>query len=323
MACLQVVCDVDEAVAIKVKQRFGFQAHYTDFREAVDRPDVDAVVVATPPGRHRDVTVAAAKRGKHVFCEKPISVDMSHADEMISVCAEVNVMLMVGYLFRYAENRDTLRCLVREGTIGRPVLWRESLPLYAENQGWLGDYTLGGGALFEYSHSIDFACYTFGRPRSVAAQVFRFSQDPRWQTHDSFTCLIKFESGDAFQLSGFGMLPLGRDLQKAFSGSHRTEQNDIVGNQGAIYFGGDFQGNTSMVVAEHVGSDRQKITTYPWVGWGGFRDNTIRAMLKEFFGGIGAGNLITRCSGPEARQTLAVIQACLESAHAGKTIELA
>ena len=158
-ATLVVACDINEDAARRAKESLGIEEHCKDYREVMDRKAVNAILIAVPPGLHRDITVAAAESGKHVFCEKPIAVELSHADEMIAACAQANVLLMIGYQFRHSKNRAVLRELLIQGTIGRPVMWREVLPLYAEAtaQKWLWNYKLGGGSLFEYSHSIDFA----------------------------------------------------------------------------------------------------------------------------------------------------------------------
>jgi len=322
---LQVACDINEAAALAAKEELSFKDHCTDYRDALDREEVDAVIVAVPPGLHRDVCVAAAECGKHVFCEKPIAVELAHADEMISACERANVTLMIGYPFRYGDNRLTLRDLLLQGTIGRPVFWRERAPLSAESQGWLGKYELGGGSLFEYSHSIDFACYTFGRPQWVTAQLWTLTEDPAWETHNCYACLIKFESGDLYQISGFPVLPW-RSFDNypipPFGGSHRVRENDIVGAQGAIYMGPDADGETSMVVTRHVGSERQELTTYPWQGWGGYSNVPALPMLAEFLDCIRTGNRETRNSGREARQTLTIIQAAIESSRTNKTVRL-
>ncbi len=320
-ARLELVCDLDASRARRLGEELGVP-WMTAPRQAVEHAAVDAVMVAVPPGRHRDVAVAAAQKGKHVFCEKPIAVELAHADEIIAACQHARVALSTGYLFRYAKNRDTLRRLVREGEIGRPVLWREVLPPQTESQAWLGDYELGGGAIFEYSHSIDFACYTLGRPRSVSAHLFSFREDPAWQTHDCYTCQIRFESGDVFHLSGLAFLPLDMDFTTRFGGSHRQVRvNDIVGDRGAIYVGEDEDGQPGMFLSRHPCTDRQQVERYPWTGWGGFAEAPVAAMLEDFLTAVDSGQP-TRSSGQEARQTLAVLQACLESSRTGRTVEI-
>ena len=318
VASLTVVCDVDEAAARGV----GAGDHCTDYRLAIDRDDVDAVFIVVPPGLHREITVFAADCGKHVFCEKPMAVSVKDGQEILATCDAARVMLMIGYPFRYGENRETLHNWLQEGRIGRPVMWRETLPLYAEGQRWLPDPVLGGGAIYEYSHSIDFACYTFGKPVSTYAQLFTFAQGDGRIAHDSFTCVIRFESGDLYQISGFGMLPMFRDASQAFGGSHRYRENDVVGPRGAIYTGTREDGTTGMVLSENVGSTSQKLTHHPWTGWSGFASKPPLAMLQDFFYGIRTGNYDTRNNGQQGLQTLRVLAACVESSRSGHAVTL-
>lgn len=326
-AALVVACDINQDAARGAKESLGIEEHCKDYQEVMDRKDVDAVMISIPPGLHRDITVAAAQSGKHVFCEKPMAVELSHADEMISACAQANVLLMIGYQFRYSKNRTVLRKLLQKGTIGRPVMWREMLPLYPEamSQQWLWNYQLGGGSLFEYSHSIDFACYTFGQVDSVWAQLFSFREDNRSKACDSYCVNIKFESGDVYHISGFGMLPTEMDPGTSFGGSYRFYMDDIVGDRGAIYIGPDQEKKVSMIVSEHVGSKRQTITRPHWGLWFGGTDaddDPAFAMFADFFDSIRTGQIETRNSGPEARRTLAVIQAAIESSTTGKSVSL-
>src|ERR1041385_4930535 len=77
-ASLTVVCDVNEAAAQKSRDACHIENVATDYGKAIQRDDVDAVVVSVPPGLHRDVVVAAARAKKHALCEKPFAVEMSH-----------------------------------------------------------------------------------------------------------------------------------------------------------------------------------------------------------------------------------------------------
>jgi len=322
-ATVEVVCDADESRAKRMQDDLEAAGCCTDYRQAVSRKDVDAVIVAVPPGLHRDVVVAAANAGKHIFCEKPLAVELEHADEMLAAADRAGVVFMVGYQERYADDRETVRELVLDGAVGRPVLWREVLPLYPEAQAWLGDPDLGGGAIFEYSHSIDFACYVFGPPKSVTAALFKFNPDPNWRSHDTYTCQITFQSGDVFHISGFGCLPMGMDRDLSWGGDHRVVYpNDIVGQHGAIYMGDDGRGGRHMVLTRDPGTADHEVTTYPWSGWAGYATDPTPVMVSDFIDAIRSGGRRTRCDAREARQTLAILQGCLESSRTGRTVEL-
>lgn len=313
-AALTVVCDVNPAAANKAKETCGFTAVESDVLKAIARDDVDAVLVTTPPGLHRDAVVAAARAKKHVLCEKPFAVELADADAMIAECNKSKVVLSVAYFYRFAENRSTLRQLLQRGVIGRPVFWREALPLYAEGQRWLADPKLGGGALFEYSHSMDFACHTFGKPKWVFAQMMKFDSDPNWKTHDSYNVVIRFESGDTYQISGFGCVPMNYAAPEPFWGTVRYRQNDIVGPSGHV-FTGEISGKRQMIVTENLGAKDQRVTRHAWDGSGGFTTDPTPALVRDFLDCIRERRQSLVISAQSARQTLAIVQAALESSR--------
>src|SRR6185369_10335359 len=72
-----------------------------DVDEALGDPSVDAVVVATPTGTHRDVALAAVEAGKHVLCEKPLAITSAECAELIAAAAARGVVLMVGHVFLF------------------------------------------------------------------------------------------------------------------------------------------------------------------------------------------------------------------------------
>ena len=121
------------------------------------------------------------------------------------------------------------------------------------------------------------------------------------------------------------MLPTEMDRSNSFGGSYRLYMDDIVGDRGAIYIGPDQDQKVSMTLSEHVGSERQTITRPHWGLWFGGTDaddDPAFAMFSAFFDSIRTGQLETRNSGTEARRTLAVIQAAIESSTTGQSVSL-
>lgn len=319
---LKVVCDIDETIARNAKEKYGFARATTDCEEAISSGDVDAVAIAVPSGLHLENVLTAAQAGKHVLCEKPISVETRHADEMIAACDRAGVVFSIAYNYRFNENRNKIRNLLREGAIGRPVFWRETLPPYEQAQQWLSDPVLGGGALFEYSHSIDYACFTFGKPKWVFAQMMKFQQDPLWKTHDSYNVVIKFESGDFYQISGFGCIPMGYSASEPFRDSTRFRENDIVGPSGHV-FTGMWNGERRMIVTKNLGTKRQEVAYSDWGQWGGgCLIDPLPAMIRDFIDCVRQSRQSNIIPASQARQTYALVNACMESSRKEEKIYL-
>lgn len=112
---LAAVYDVREEAVAETAEKHGTRG-FTDVDEFLDQ--VDGVIVATPPWYHKDATVAAAKRGKHVFVEKPMAADLEDCDAMIAACEEAGVHLMLGHVLRFYAVHQLGKEMVDNGEIG-------------------------------------------------------------------------------------------------------------------------------------------------------------------------------------------------------------
>src|SRR5580658_4029070 len=92
-----------EALAAAAKE-FGMEAAFADYRAALACPGVDAVVIATPTSLHREIAVAAAAAGKHIFCEKPMAMNAAECDGMIAATESAGVVLQIGFMRRFSES---------------------------------------------------------------------------------------------------------------------------------------------------------------------------------------------------------------------------
>jgi len=99
--------------------RFGVTADAST-EVLLERREIDAVVVATPHTSHRGLVVAAAQRGKHVFLEKPMAVNLDECDAMSEACDAAGVTLMVAHVTRYLEAVSRARAAIDAGDIGEP-----------------------------------------------------------------------------------------------------------------------------------------------------------------------------------------------------------
>lgn len=100
------------------KQELKVAEAYTDWREMLDKSQLDAVVISTPPHAHAEPTLAALERGLHVFVEKPIALTATDAQRMVAAGAQVDRVLMVGYNARGMGSWRTIKRLLAEGAIG-------------------------------------------------------------------------------------------------------------------------------------------------------------------------------------------------------------
>jgi len=121
---LIAVCDVNENAAKTMATEFNLDAYYTKWQDLLKRKDIGAVSVCLPHFLHADVTVAAAKAGKHVLCEKPMAITLTDCDRMINAAKGANVKLMIAENHRFLPVHIKIKELVDEGRIGRIFLAR-------------------------------------------------------------------------------------------------------------------------------------------------------------------------------------------------------
>jgi predicted dehydrogenase len=127
-------------------------------------PEVDAVYVPLPNELHKPWVFAAADAGKHILCEKPLALNRSEAQEMVTHCASRGVVLMEAFMWRHQSRTAALRALVAEGTIGELRLVRSSFSFPIEPGDWRLDPARGAGALW------DVGCYGVSTVRLFAGE---------------------------------------------------------------------------------------------------------------------------------------------------------
>lgn len=126
LAKLRWVCDIRRNAAEQTARSAGIDRWTTEYRQILDDPAVDAVVITTPEFLHAEQTIAAAEAGKHILCEKPISATLAEADAMIEAAERAGVKLFIAHSRRFTRRYQEIRRLLDEGTIGEPVLIREN-----------------------------------------------------------------------------------------------------------------------------------------------------------------------------------------------------
>ena len=126
-------------------QEFKVPKAYGTYHELVTDADVGAVYIPLPNELHKPWVIAAADAGKHVLCEKPLTLDAREAAEIADHCRGRGVILMEAFMWRHQPRTLALRTLVREGAIGSLRLIRSSFSFPIEPGDWRLDPARGGG----------------------------------------------------------------------------------------------------------------------------------------------------------------------------------
>lgn len=142
----------------------------SDWRKIIDRKDVDAVYVATPPYLHTEMAVAALKAGKHVYCEKPIGTTAAQVRELVKVAKASNKVFVAGQQMRTMVQLSEAIRKIREGAIGDVLFVKAQrhasadLPYDSSSGDWYYDFKKSGGYLVEQSvHNLDACNWAIGQ----------------------------------------------------------------------------------------------------------------------------------------------------------------
>ena len=225
-ARIVAAADVVGESAQRFAADFGAAHAFVDYRDLLNVREVDAVWVCTPTFQHPAPVIAAAKAGKHVFCEKPMALKLADARRMVDACAGGDVRLTIGFVRRFDPQWGKLKQIVQSGALGAPVIWRFAAGGRPANP-WFRDEHKGGGPLMDGAvHNYDFALQIFGPVQSVQASSLHF--DDTSVGADTASAILNFASGDQHTL----IWSWGVAAGVAVAGL-----NDVIGPKGTLQFG--------------------------------------------------------------------------------------
>lgn len=118
------IADVDYAAAEAIAQRYRTPLLAADYHELLNAPEVDAVVICSPTTTHAAIIEEAAAAGKHIFCEKPISLSLERIDAALAAVDQAGVKLQIGFNRRFDPSFRQVREMVAAGKIGQPHILR-------------------------------------------------------------------------------------------------------------------------------------------------------------------------------------------------------
>jgi len=175
----------------------------------LDRPEIDAVAIHTPPHMHLDLCRAAFAAGKHVLVDKPFATNAEDARALAAAAEDSDLTAMVNYEFRFAPLRAQVERLVKDGAIGAvrhaSIDLHTTNPLLQMDRPWRLDPAHGGGLLNELgSHAIDRFRQWFGDIASVSARIASFPPEglhPAFTSEDQISAVFTFESGASATLT--------------------------------------------------------------------------------------------------------------------------
>ena len=222
----RLVAVMDPVNLEQIAAEFKVAKAYASEAALLADPEVEAVYIASPVYCHLKQIVMAAEAGKHVLCEKPLTLTLKQAREAVAACRRHKVFLQEGYMMKFHAAHVKIKQLIDEGRLGKIVYMRAQLSCwYPKMAGaWRQDPKLGGGgALIDMAtHLYDLLEYFAGPIRRIAALTGTLVQD--YRSDDASTTLVEHRSGAHGTIDCFYCIP---------DEASRTRL-EIYGSQGAI-----------------------------------------------------------------------------------------
>lgn len=318
------VADPNAARLSKIQSTYNVPHAYSDWKELVERDDLDIVSVATPNYLHMPITVAALQSGKHVLTEKPIAANAADALAMVEAAEANHRVLEVAFNHRHRGDVQTLKRIIDEGILGKiyyaKSYWmrRRGVPAWG---GWFAQHELaGGGPMIDLGvHMLDMALYLMGEPEVVSVTGAVYSE------------LAPRGKGASVPLQGqFDVEDLGSAFIRLADGATLILEASWAGyghrydDFGVELFGSDAgaeidnrhpRGEDTLRVYADLGG--APAVSIPVVGPGEGHLATVRDFVNVIRSGDWAEH-----SGREGLRRARIIEAVYDSARAGREIVL-
>jgi predicted dehydrogenase len=316
------LADANKERLARIADRFQILKRYEHYRSLVDDPAVDAVGIITPVQFHAEMALAAMDAGKHFFLEKPLTLRLDPANELIERAARAHCRVMVGFNLRWHRLVRQAREIIQNGMLG-PI----ELALSVSTTGtrcnphapeWMSRRELGGGVLFEYAgHFFDLWRFLF---QDELKQIFALSRSEKW---------------DDVSATVIAHMRNGVSVTSIFSESTSTNKEiQIYGQNGSLHislyrFDGlgfiprsSLPGDIETRLREIVHTIGQIPRAFSSRKRGGDHGASFAAEWQHFADCI-KQNAKPECTLEDGRKALQAIVAALESAGTGKPVYLA
>lgn len=201
---LVALCDIVQERAEHASEQYGGGKVYTDYKEMIDREELDIVSVCTPNYLHAPVSIYASKAGDNVLCEKPMATSKEEADEMIAAAKESGKKLMIAHNQRFVPSHQKARQLIESGEVGKIYSFRTAFG-HPGPEGWSVDGKDSWffrkeeafiGAMGDLGvHKSDLMRYLLGEEIVEVGAFIETSAKQNTDVDDTAVCVLKTENG--------------------------------------------------------------------------------------------------------------------------------
>lgn len=203
------VASASEAHARETAARFDVPHWYTDYRQLIENPEVEAVDILAPNYLHAPMAIAAAQAGKQIICIKPLATSLAQAERMIEAAAQAGVQLLYAENVPFVPALTKAKDLIESGAVGKVFRVKACEGIGMPHGPWFFDHQqAGGGCIIDMAvHSLAFCRWMAGsEARSIYAEADTFVHD--MSDEDTSVLTVRFQNGvigqaeDSWSLAG-------------------------------------------------------------------------------------------------------------------------
>ena len=336
---LKAACGRDREKAQAFADTWGYESVETDWKKLIERKDIDAIDICAPNNVHREIAIAAAKAGKMILCEKPLSMNTAEGEEMCKAVEQAKVPNIVWYNYRRVPAVTLAKQLIDSGRLGKIFHFRAKFL-----QDWTisADLPQGGAALWRLdvaaagsgvtgdllAHCIDTAIWLNGPITKVTAMTETFIKERQHMLtgkiekvgiDDACAFLARFTNGSlaTFESTRYAR---GHKAEYTFeiNGEHASIAWDLHDLHRMDYFDHKDEGILRGWRSVHVTDGDHPYMKHWWVpGLQIGYEHTFVHQVADFLQGLADGKPV----GPTFRDALATQRVCdavLASAKSGQ-----
>lgn len=210
---ISAVSEVKQSRLNAVSEKFGIKNQFKDYREMLEKTELDAVIIATPTSTHKDIALDCIDAGKDILIEKPMARSYAEAKVIVDAARKNKIKLMVGMNLRFRPDTMLLRSLINSGEIGSPYYVRIAwIRRQSSSEKWFTKKEeSGGGVIIDLGiHLIDLSFWLLGYPEVDSVSTKNFFHNTR-SVEDTSISFIKCKNSSVISLESSWSLPVEKD----------------------------------------------------------------------------------------------------------------
>ncbi len=303
---LKAVAEVKASRLNTIADKFNVEERYKNYKDLLEKSDVDAVIIATPTGLHKEIAIDCLNAKKDVLVEKPMARNYSEAVAMVEAAKKNKRKLMVGMNLRYRPDTMLLKTMINSGEIGEPfyakALW---IRRQSSSENWfMKKEEAGGGVILDLGILLlDLALWLLDYPKVKTVQTQNYFHKTK-SLEDTSISFLRCQDSKVVNIEASWSLPVANDLFQLI----------VYGTKGSI---------TSSPLHIYKKVDDQFIDLRPSVSETPsqlFKKSYLNE-LKSFLGAVRGLNPVLS-SGDEAAERLKIIEAMYKSAKKNQEIKV-